>query len=258
MRYTQGEPATPPPSATFRNWQGTLVDPQSVTIDLFDANDVLVVNNGVPTRLSLGLYEYPYEFAEGATLGIWHIVWSAVIDGAAVEGDEYFEVVLAGEITINAVFSRLRRMVGDRIPPGKTDDDTFFSDEEIADLFDQANENLNRAAMFGWFAKMAEFAKLIDRNTSGADLPMSQMYKNAERMFKHYAELAGEDTAAVVGRIVGRAINLRETPCTQVMTGSGTYRTELYSTTARRLLLQAEPDLATEDPTYPQVGQVAT
>lgn len=259
MRFAQGSELDPAPSASFRNYLGILTDPSSVAVDLYDALGDIVVADGIPSHVSVGQFNFPYTLAEDAAQGLWRIVWKAVIDGVPAEPtDEYFEVVASGDIVVTSDFDRLRRMIGERIPVGKTDDDTFFTDEEIGDMLVQASGDFNRAAMFGWLAKMAEFAKLIDRNTSGADLPLSQMYKNAESMFKHYAKLVGEDAAYIMGRVVGRAINLRETNCSPVMTGSGTYRTELRSTTARRLLMQKAPELLEQDPTYPQSGQVAT
>lgn len=152
---------------------------------------------------------------------------------------------------------RLRRMVGDRIPPGGDENSAFFSDAEIDDLISEAGESLNTAAFYGWLAKMAEFAKLVDRNVSGADMRLSQMYKQAEAMAKHYGTLAGV-TEAVIGRMVGRAVNLREEPCApRVMPVSSGFRLEARNAEAKRIMQRSEPETL-EDPTYPAPGPVAT
>lgn len=150
-------------------------------------------------------------------------------------------------------------MVGDRLPPGGSEGEAFFSNAEIDDLLEEANNDLNRAAMNGWLAKMAEFAKLIDTDISGANRKLSQMYKQAEGMLRHYASVIGADADAVVGRVVGRAVNLRETGTrSRVMTGSGTFRSELHNPEARMIMANSHPETTDEDPSYPEAGAVAT
>lgn len=154
---------------------------------------------------------------------------------------------------------RLRRMVGDRIPPGKTDKDTFFTDEELQDMLDMNNDDINAAAAEGWLSKAAEFAKLIDQSRAGNTHKLSQMFKNAEAMAEHYAHFVKGDVDAIVGRVVGRAINLREGPTVErVQVGSATMRLELFNTEARALMHADNPELVEADPSYPQPGQVPT
>lgn len=154
---------------------------------------------------------------------------------------------------------RLRRMVGDRIPLGKDEGDAFFSNEELTDMLAEAGGNLNLAAVNGWLAKMAEFAKLIDTDISGANRKFSQMYKNAESMFEHYASVIGADTAAIVGRVVGRAVSLRETPCRpRVMATSSGFRLEAVNPEAKQIMANSHPEVFEADPDYPARGPVAT
>lgn len=154
---------------------------------------------------------------------------------------------------------RVRRMVGDRFPPGGDEGDVFFSNEEIDDLIETAGGDLNLAAYSGWLAKMAEFAKLVDTDISGAQRKFSQMYKNAANMADHYEGLIENASAAVVGRVVGRVVNLRERRTrSPVMTGSGTYRTELGDSEARQIMHNSHPELVEVDETYPEPGKEAT
>lgn len=255
MSFSPGQDVTK--SATFILPNGDRVDPDPIHVDVVSPSNVIVVDNAVPTRVSLGYFRYTYTLPNDAEYGTWRIEWRGVVNGVPVFG--YDEIDVQEFVDVTSDFERLRRMVGERIPVGKTADDTFFSDAEIEDLLIQGNQNFNRAAMFGWLAKMAEFAKLIDRNTSGADMPLSQMYKHAALMFKHYSELAGEDVVAIAGRVVGRAINMREdNSCPRVMTGATAYRTELHNMQARQLMMRDNPDLLEIDASYPQPGQVAT
>jgi hypothetical protein len=60
-----------------------------------------LATNVVPERLSLGRYQYPapgFAVASYAPLGIWKASWSASINGSPVSQDDYFQVVVAGEI----------------------------------------------------------------------------------------------------------------------------------------------------------------
>lgn len=154
---------------------------------------------------------------------------------------------------------RLRRMVGDRIPPGGNTDgtDTFFSNEEITDLIEEAEGNLNVAAYAGWTAKMAEYAEFVDIDESGSTRRLSQLYKNAALMQAHYGKFMVALDAALVGRVVGRAVSLRETSCNPVQTGSGTFRSELHNERAREIMRNSHPEVAEADETYPQPGAVA-
>lgn len=154
---------------------------------------------------------------------------------------------------------QLRRMVGDRIPPGKDEGSCFFLDSEIEALWTEQGEDMNRAAFQGWLDKMAEFVKLIDTDISGAARRFSQMYKQAEGMAEHYGTLIGADVNAIVGRVVGRAINLRETPMPPlVMPVSSGFRSEAVNANAKQVLANSHPDTMEEDPSYPERGPMAT
>lgn len=153
---------------------------------------------------------------------------------------------------------RLRRMLGDRIPPGGDENDAFFATEEIDDLI-ATHVDFNLAAFHGWLDKMAEFAKLVDRNISGADMRLSKLFNQAESMAKHYGALAGV-TEVVIGRMVGRAVSLRETGASiAVMTGAGAFRSEARNLEARRIMQRSHPEMLEDGhETYPEPGVEAT
>jgi hypothetical protein len=149
--------------------------------------------------------------------------------------------------------------VGDRIPVGGDDTKTFFTTAEIDDLWNQHIGNFNGAAFQGWLDKMAEYAKLIDSDISGAARKFSQLYKQAEGMLRHYGALIGADTESIIGRVVGRAINLRETVTPPaVMPVSSGFRSEARNARAKQILANSHPDTMDVDPSYPESGPVAT
>lgn len=104
----------------------------------------------------------------------------------------------------------LRLLLGERIPPGGTDADTFFTDPDIIDLLDTYGD-INAAAAAGWRGKAAEYAKYIDIEESGSTRKMSQMYRQAELQANYFGKLASgsveERLQAARGGIIARTSN---------------------------------------------------
>jgi hypothetical protein len=100
QRVVQGGEVTL--DANFVNGVGQLEDADPVRIDIIDPNDVEVVADAAPTsHPSTGLYAYTWEAPEDATLGLWGIRWSGVMDGEPLDPQiEYFEVIAPGSIII--------------------------------------------------------------------------------------------------------------------------------------------------------------
>ena len=111
----------------------------------------------------------------------------------------------------------LRSLLGETIPEGSADIDTFFTNTQVSDLLDRHFDNLNAAAAEGWLRKAADVAKLIDISESGSERSLSQKYKHYLSMAKHFADAAGTDlVAAGAGRrVIGRPINLDESDSEQ-------------------------------------------
>lgn len=109
-----------------------------------------------------------------------------------------------------AQIRRLRRLVGDRIPQGGTDQDTFWSDTELGEIYDE-KKTYEAAAYECWREKAGEYARLIDISDSGVDRKLSQKHTNANRMVETYRKaIADGATAGSALRVVGIAMNLDE------------------------------------------------
>src|SRR6478736_3896126 len=105
--------------------------------------------------------------------------------------------------------TRLRALLGERIPNGLDSSDTFFSDTEINDLIDEAgSRGLTFAAAVGWTWKMAEFARLIDVNESGSDRKYRQKYINAKQQAEYFQAQADATAAQIMtsARVVGKSV----------------------------------------------------
>lgn len=85
---------------------------------------------------------------------------------------------------------RLRLLLGEPIPPGGVATDTMFTEEEVQALLDQANGHVEQAAYYGWQAKMAQFANLVNVIEGNSSREMGELHRNASRMVTQYAGFA--------------------------------------------------------------------
>lgn len=104
---------------------------------------------------------------------------------------------------------QLRLLVGERIPPGGSETDTLFSDEELSIILNRHEDNLTAAAAEAWAIKAAEFAVLIDISEEGSERRLSQRYRHAMLQLSYYSELVAADKEALLEAarrsVVGRS-----------------------------------------------------
>lgn len=81
---------------------------------------------------------------------------------------------------------RVRALVGELIPTGKTDADTMFSDDEIDDLLEEGHDDVNSAAYFGWREKAATYASMVNVNEGNAARELSDLHRQALRMMDRF------------------------------------------------------------------------
>ena len=101
---------------------------------------------------------------------------------------------------------RLRLLLGEPIPAGGSDADTYFTDIQITDLLLQGGNVVNRAAYEGWRMKAAHYADLITVTEGNAMRQMSDLYTHAMGMVKHFGAAGPELTSGRtrIGKIVRR------------------------------------------------------
>lgn len=95
----------------------------------------------------------------------------------------------------------LRRMIDD--PAGA---DQIYSDLSLSALIDQAEGDLDATAAELWQEKAASFSRLVDVSEAGSSRKMSDLYKNALTMAKHYQERVQVVSADLSGRTRVRPI----------------------------------------------------
>lgn len=90
--------------ATYEDSTGALVDPVTPLVDIINPSNVVVVNDAVPVRDSLGEYHYDFTAASNAPLGAWVARFSGTISGGVVTGDEPFTVLPPGSVGVGQVW----------------------------------------------------------------------------------------------------------------------------------------------------------
>ena len=98
----------------------------------------------------------------------------------------------------------LRLLLGEQVPLGGHDFDTMFTDQEINHFLTTGNFDPNAAAYYGWLAKMANYANLVNVSEGNAAREMGELHKAAQRMVDRYAGYATTTSRgrARIGRIV--------------------------------------------------------
>lgn len=137
---------------------------------------------------------------------------------------------------------RLRLLLGEPIPEGGDEQDTFFTELQVQSLLDNNNDSMNLAAVEGWTMKMARYARLIDMDEAGAARKLSQKYRQAREMSNFFIKLTDNASAvsAATFRAKARVANLDDSdkPCVEGTPFSG-YSEHIREYPTKRFLLPA-------------------
>lgn len=196
-------------TAQFRLSDGSLVDPDGPSITITDADDN-AVELGVPSHVTLGTYSYVFNVSALTDLGTYTARWFGTVGAVESSVAEAFEVVSPADAAVTAdVVIRLRRLIGERIAIGRTEADTRFTDQEIADTYFLNEEDLNKTLAELWFTKAAILGDFVDMSESGAVRNLSQMAKAAmAQAGKYEAKVALVDQAwQATYRVPGRTFS---------------------------------------------------
>ena len=69
--------------ATFKDENGDLYAPDSITLNIFDPANGLddTITEGSMTNPSTGVYQVDYDIPDNAIPGSWRVIWIAVLSG---------------------------------------------------------------------------------------------------------------------------------------------------------------------------------
>ena len=112
-----------------------------------------------------------------------------------------------------ATTDRLRALLGESIPTGGADTDTFFLNADITDLVNNfqgpTGDNLYLAAVEGWRRKAASYANLVNTQEGGSTRAMSDLYTHAESQVSYYLQEAYGRHTTQIGQIQRPGTTLR-------------------------------------------------
>lgn len=96
---------------------------------------------------------------------------------------------------------QLRGLLGEPIPDGGTESDTFFTDLDIENMLIVAEDDVDRAAVQGWRMKAAHYAGLVNITEGNASRNMSDLHKHALDMIQHFQKSNTVTGRTRIGRI---------------------------------------------------------
>lgn len=101
------------------NFDDALTDVDSVTVDILDPDDVVIVNDAATVQSATGVYTYTHTPAAGATIADgWTIRWAPVYLGQPLSTvDEQFEVLAVTDAF--ATLSEFEAHLGQTVPDDK-------------------------------------------------------------------------------------------------------------------------------------------
>lgn len=104
----------------------------------------------------------------------------------------------------DAQIASLRSMLAEEIPAGSDETDTLFTNSQIAGFVDDANGNLEAAALAGWRNKAGQYANLVNVSEGAASRELGDLLDNAIQMVKLYKSASGGPTEGRtrIGQIV--------------------------------------------------------
>lgn len=158
-----------------------------------------------------GIVNYTFDAADVDAKGVFNFWVKVVFDGGGIQSfpqDGTFTLVIEDGTIASEPVMRLRARLGDRF---RANDRPFFTNYELSALLDLYEQNVEMAALEGWYIKKAEYAELHDITESGSERKLSQKYKHASEMVKTLTE----SNAVILngqygGRVAGKTVYLDE------------------------------------------------
>lgn len=171
----------------YRLGSGPLVDPTDPYMDLLAPDGTNVSPHTLLTKDDVGEYHVTFTVPTDAQVGTWTMQFYGIIGGGEVTAPDEFEVIEAGLASpIVQTTLQIRMLLGERIPIGKDETATRFTDTEIIAMYYADNQDLNKTMADMWMSKAGMWAELVDYDESGTERAMSQMQKAALSQAKVY------------------------------------------------------------------------
>lgn len=156
MTQRVGQGGTVPLDGTFEDGTGALIDPTTPRVDILNPSGVVLVTDDIPARLATGIYRYDFVVPVNAPIGLWTARWTGVINGGAVQGDEYFIVDLAGSVSFDSSVLVTPDEVGAFMDATLTEHERIMAQIYIDNLVNQIEVWLGRPITIQTFTEVVE------------------------------------------------------------------------------------------------------
>jgi hypothetical protein len=163
------------------SFSGTGIDVETQFVD----GDTLTVIATVAANATVGLRDVTVTLPDATTATLASVV---------------------GVTNFQSLTNQMRLLIGERIRPSESENDTEFLNEELIDMILRHGGNLYLAAAEAWSAKAADYSKLVDISESGSDRKLSQMFKQANIMAASYAEAGEQIGQELIMPVVGQSV----------------------------------------------------
>jgi len=196
--------------AVFETSDGALTDPVDPLVSIYDPTGAAFATAQDLIRDAIGQYHFSFVLPSNATLGTWSSSCTGVINGDTVQTVEEFGVLDSGVVTqMASTVTRLRLLLGERIPVGGDETSTRFSDAEITNAYLFNAQDINKTMAELWLAKAGMWAELFDISESGTQRQFSQMQRAAIGQAKVYIDKVSADDVLWTStyRVVGESFD---------------------------------------------------
>ncbi len=88
------------------DFQGTAIDPESITISISNNDDSSVISSGIPDKISTGLYVFDWVIAADDAIGPYTAIWEYSINGSTYTNNQGVLIISDGSIaTATSLYS---------------------------------------------------------------------------------------------------------------------------------------------------------
>lgn len=213
--------------AQYKDGTGTLTDPTTPRISIFDPSNVAQITGAVPNRLSTGVYQYIYAVSISAALGYWSAQWQGTINGQGLISSETFQVLPAGTITpiyggaytfdLATNTGQVRMYIDDRdlssvntsLPLEQRS--AIFTDEEINTFLRQANNDVMYASALGLITISGNRQLLVQSRRIGKSVvDFGEVRKSLQAQAKALISMSNMQPADGIAEIDWNDFTLRQ------------------------------------------------
>lgn len=204
--------------AHYKDGTGTLADPTSPRISLYDPLNTVVINSATPVRISTGIYQYTFACPIDAATGNWTAEWQGTVNAQALIATEIFVVLPVSSVTpifngsytydLGTSVGLVRMYIDDRdissvdsnLPLEQRS--AIFTDEEIEAFLAQSGQDVMYASALGLITISGNRQLLVQSRRIGKTaVDYGDVRKNLQEQAKELVKMANATPADGIAEI---------------------------------------------------------